>query len=61
MKEYLTERSKNRNRSRSFAISDELLERISRVTNDNLSVSAFVRMALEKEICFRESVSKEGL
>ncbi|MBI5002956.1 hypothetical protein HZC31_06220 [Candidatus Woesearchaeota archaeon] len=42
--------SKRRNRQRSIAISDNLWNEIKSVTNSYMSVSQFIRMAIQKEL-----------
>lgn len=42
--------SRRRNRQRSIGISDNLWNEIKSVTNNYISVSQFIRMAIEKEL-----------
>jgi hypothetical protein len=39
-----------RNRQRSIAISDNLINKIKKITEEHLSVSGFIKMAVIKEI-----------
>ena len=48
---------KKRNRRRAFSCSDELWEKIERSTKDCISVSKFIRDAVEEKIIRNNSVS----
>ncbi len=50
MVDHITERVSRRNRHRSIAISYRLIQRIEEVTKGHISVSAFIRMAVAKEL-----------
>jgi predicted CopG family antitoxin len=49
---------KRRNRKRSIAISDNTWEEIKLITKGYMSVSQFIRMAVEKEI---QNIKERGL
>ncbi len=46
----IQERIRKINRRRSFSCSDELWERIQKATNDVISVSSFIRMAVDEKL-----------
>jgi hypothetical protein len=46
----MLERIRRRSRSRSISISLDLLERIEKTCNGNISVSSFIKMAVVKEL-----------
>jgi len=46
----MLERIRKRTRSRSISISLELLEKIEKVCDDNISVSSFINMCVKKEL-----------
>lgn len=46
----MNESVNKRNRQRSIAISNRLIEEIRKVTKDYISVSSFIRMAVVKEL-----------
>lgn len=46
----MIEKIKDRNRQRSIAISDNLIEEVKEVTKDCISVSGFIRMAIINEL-----------
>jgi hypothetical protein len=49
---------RKRNRARTFSCSDELWEKIEKSTNDCISVSKFIRDAVEDKIGYQEEYLK---